>query len=100
MILGTVVGTVVASEKDRALEGHKLLVVQPVNIATQKSSGGPLVALDVIGAGEGELVMVVGGSSARMAQGLENKVPTDGSITAIIDSVEVKGKLVYQKRSS
>lgn len=97
MILGQVVGTVVATEKDHSLDGRKMLVVQPVDIVSFERAGGCLVALDVVGAGDGEIVMVVGGSSARLAEGLENKVPTDSTITAIIDSVKVHGTSVYDK---
>lgn len=97
MILGRVVGTVVATQKDSSLRGQKLLVVQPVDIVTFEDSGATVVALDVIGAGMSEAVMVVGGSSARLAQGLENRVPTDQTITAIIDSVEISGKTVFTK---
>lgn len=97
MILGQVVGTVVATRKDRSLGGRKMLVVQPVDIASFEKAGGCIVALDVVGAGDGEVVMVVGGSSARLAEGFENKVPTDSTITAIIDSVKVMGRSVYDK---
>lgn len=97
MILGRVVGTVVATRKDAALTGRKLLVVQPIEITSFKDSAPTVVALDVIGAGEGEVVMVVSGSSARLAEGLENKVPTDHSITAIIDVVQIMGSTVFTK---
>jgi ethanolamine utilization protein EutN len=100
MILGEVVGTVVATERDHGLGGHKMLVVQPVDILSFQPAGSCLVALDVVGAGNGEIVMVVGGSSARLAEGFENRVPTDSTITAIIDSVEVMRKSVYEKSSS
>ncbi len=100
MILGRVVGTVVTTQKDASLTGQKLLVVQPVDIISFKDSGPTVVALDVIGAGQNEVVMVVGGSSARLAEGLENKVPTDQSITAIVDAVEIMGGTVFTKTPS
>ncbi len=100
MILGRVVGTVVATRKDVALTGRKLLVVQPLDIISFENTGTAVVALDAIGAGEGEVVMVVGGSSARLAEGLANKVPTDNSITAIIDTVQIMGTTVFAKSSS
>ena len=95
MILGRVVGTVVATQKDAALGGLRLLVVQPVDITTFKDSGATLVALDVAGAGQDEVVMVVGGSSARLAGEFANKVPTDQAITAIVDSVNIMGTQVF-----
>ena len=100
MILGRVIGTVVATQKDAALAGQKLLVVQPVDITSFKDSGRTVVALDVIGAGQNEVVMVVSGSSARLAEGLENRVPTDNSITAIVDAVEIMGTPVFTKTPS
>lgn len=100
MILGRVVGTVVATRKDVALTGRKLLVVQPVDITSFKDSGPTVVTLDVIGAGEGEVVMVVSGSSARLAEGLQNSVPTDHSITAIVDEVQIMGEMLFSKSSS
>ena len=95
MILGRVIGTVVATQKDPALEGLRLVVVQPVDITTFDDSGAKIVALDVVGSGEGEVVMVVSGSSARLAGSFANSVPTDQAITAKIDSVEIEGKLVF-----
>ena len=100
MILARVVGTVVVTQKNAALTGRKLLVVQPVDITSFKDFGRTVVALDAIGAGEGELVMVVSGSSARLAEGLENKVPTDHSITAIIDEVRIMSTTVFTKTPS
>ncbi len=97
MIVGRVVGTVVATQKDRSLEGRKMLTVQTINIQSWEDSGEIFVALDVVGAGQDEIVMVVSGSSARFAEGFENKALTDRTIIAIIDSVNVTGKSVYMK---
>lgn len=96
MILGTVVGQVVCTQKDPSLVGKKILVVQPLRLDEMKPAGQPLVALDAIGAGEGEVVMVVGGSSARFASDF-TKTTVDQSIVAIVDSVEVLGKLLFKK---
>ncbi|QDW75336.1 ethanolamine utilization protein EutN [Lachnospiraceae bacterium KGMB03038] len=97
MIVGKVTGTVVCTQKDKGLQGQKMLVVQPVNIENLKSSGGKMVALDSVGAGEGELVVVVGGSSARMAEGYSS-TPVDYCIIGIVDSIEVNGKMVVEER--
>lgn len=99
MIIGVVTGKVVATRKDESLTGRKLLVVQPIDIRTCAESGSTIVAMDTIGAGEGETVMLVTGSSARLAEGLRNKVPTDTSITAIVDEINVLGETVFQRSS-
>jgi ethanolamine utilization protein EutN len=96
MVIARVTGTVVCTQKDGSLVGKKMLVVQPVKIMDQSNAGSPFVALDAIGAGVGEIVMVVGGSSARMAEGFST-VPVDQSIVAIIDTIEVEGSLVFKK---
>ena len=70
MLLARVVGTVVATRKDQRLESHKLLVVRGMD-PTGKPEGNYLVALDTVDAGVGETVLVVSGSSARMASGHE-----------------------------
>ncbi|MCC6163899.1 MAG: EutN/CcmL family microcompartment protein [Acidobacteria bacterium] len=85
MILGRVVGTVVATRKDERLLSTKLLVVRPVSPDGQ-FEGGALVAVDTVDAGAGETVLVVSGSSARMADGL-GQAPVDAAIVGIVDSV-------------
>jgi len=95
MILGKVVGTVVCTQKDEGLEGLKLLVVQSVDLE-MKPQKSFVVAADAIGAGMGEFVIVVGGSSARMATRVKGR-PLDAAVIAIVDSVEVGGKLIYRK---
>ncbi len=95
MILGKVVGTIVATRKDENLEGTKLLVVQHVDPST-KALPTYTVAADGVGAGETEVVLVVTGSSARMATQLKNR-PLDASIIAIVDLIDVEGKTTYRK---
>ncbi|MBU0927325.1 MAG: EutN/CcmL family microcompartment protein [Spirochaetes bacterium] len=96
MIVGLVVGQVVCTQKDKSLVGKKMLVVQPLRIDDMKPSGQAIVALDAIGSGAGEVVMVVGGSSARMADDY-SKVCVDQSIVAIIDTIELGGSTVFSK---
>ncbi|MHB8065826.1 MAG: EutN/CcmL family microcompartment protein [Ruminiclostridium sp.] len=96
MIIAKVMGTVVCTQKDSGLVGKKMLVVQPVKIMDQSNLGNPFVALDAIGAGVGEIVMVCGGSSARMAEGFTT-LPVDQSIVAIIDIIEVEGTTTFKK---
>jgi ethanolamine utilization protein EutN/carbon dioxide concentrating mechanism protein CcmL len=96
MILARVRGNVVSTNKSDKLHGLKLLIVVPIDIETFEEKGAPLVAIDAVGAGEGEVVMCVGGSSSRLTALTEGK-PSDLSIAAIIDSVELRGKLVFKK---
>jgi microcompartment protein CcmK/EutM len=87
VLLGKVIGTVVATRKDPRLVSSKLLVVRPVD-THGKIDGNPLVAIDTVDAGVGETVLVVSGSSARMAAGLKD-CPVDAAIVGIIDEVEI-----------
>ena len=84
MQLARVIGTVVATVKNDSLEGRKLLVVQSLN-ARLEPQGAPLVALDAIGAGEGELVVWCRGKEASFPFRRED-TPTDCTIIAIVDS--------------
>ena len=95
MVIGRVVGTVVATQKDRGLTGTKLLIIQAVGPDLSPKSGF-VVAVDSVGAGEGEVVLYTTGSSARQTEKTEGK-PVDAVIVAIVDSVDIEGKTVYQK---
>lgn len=88
MLLAKVVGTVVATRKDERLVSNKLLLVRPVD-AHGKAEGSYLVAVDTVDAGVGESVLIVSGSSARMASGMKD-CPVDAAIVGIIDSVSVQ----------
>jgi ethanolamine utilization protein EutN len=88
MILARVVGTVVATRKDDRLVGTKLLVVRTVD-PRGKDEAGYLVAGDTVDAGLHDKVLVVSGSSARMAAGLKD-CPVDAAIVGVIDAVELK----------
>lgn len=83
MYLGEVIGTVVATQKDQALKGVKLLVVQPVDSKGRKL-GSPLVASDTIGAGVGELVFCAKSKDGSMALPDPN-APSDAGIIGILD---------------
>ncbi|MCG2725594.1 MAG: EutN/CcmL family microcompartment protein [Elusimicrobia bacterium] len=95
MLFARVVGNVVCTHKDEKLVGSKLLLVQPVGL-DDKPRGNVLVAIDSVGAGEGELVLIVQGSSARQTQKTENN-PVDCTIFAIVDTIEKQGKTVFTK---
>ena len=88
MLLAKVVGTVVATRKDERLVSNKLLVVRGIDPAG-KFEGTYLVAVDTVDAGAGETVLVVSGSSARMAAGMKD-CPVDAAIVGIIDTIDVK----------
>lgn len=87
MILAKVVGTVVATRKDERLVSSKLLVARPLD-PSGKVDGSYLVAIDTVDAGVGETVLIVSGSSARMAAGLK-ECPVDAAIVGIIDSIDI-----------
>lgn len=87
MLIGKVLGTVVATRKDERLEGHKLLVVRPLSPGGAPE-GNHLVAVDTVDAGVGETVLIVSGSSARMASGLDG-CPVDAAIVGVIDHIDV-----------
>ena len=87
MLLAKIVGTVVATRKDPRLVSNKLLVVRPMD-PRGKPEGNYLVAIDTVDAGVGETVLVVSGSSARMASGLKH-CPVDAAIVGIIDTVDI-----------
>ncbi len=88
MILGRVVGTVVATRKDERLLGTKLLVVRTTD-PRGKDEAGYTVAVDTVDAGIHDRVLIVSGSSARMASGMKD-CPVDAAIVGVIDSVEVQ----------
>ncbi len=87
MILAKVVGTVVATRKDDRLVSNKLLIARPVN-PHGEAEGSYLVAVDTVDAGFGETVLIVSGSSARMASGMKD-CPIDAAIVGIVDAVDV-----------
>jgi ethanolamine utilization protein EutN len=88
VILGRVVGTVVATRKDERLLGAKLLVVRTID-PYGKDETNHLVAVDTVDAGLHDRVLVVSGSSARMAQGLKD-TPVDAAIVGVVDEVEIE----------
>jgi ethanolamine utilization protein EutN len=89
MLIALVIGTVVASRKHERLVGSKIQIVQPLAPCTSTAEGTPFVAVDAVGAGVGERVLVVQGSSARAALDTEG-CPVDATIVGIIDQFEVE----------
>ncbi|MCD8073792.1 MAG: EutN/CcmL family microcompartment protein [Lachnospiraceae bacterium] len=82
MIVGKVVGSVVSTRKSEKLIGSKFMIVEPVQCMA--SGHGQLVAIDIIGAGIGEYVLVAQGSAARIGCGVDS-APVDAAIVGIID---------------
>ena len=87
MLLAKIVGTVVATRKDPRLVSNKLMVARPVD-PRGKAEGAYLVAVDTVDAGIGETVLIVSGSSARMAAGMKDS-PVDAAIVRIVDTVDI-----------
>ena len=95
MLLGRVVGTVVASRKEPLMEGMTLLLVRQIDV-DDSETGGYVVAVDSVGAGVGEVVLYASGSSARQTAITKDR-PCDAVIMAIVDTWEVGGDVVYTK---
>ncbi len=95
MLIARIVGSAVSTIKDDNLRGLKLLIVQE---ATPKDElrGEPFVAADTVGAGEGELVLVVTGSAARQTDKTRD-YPVDAAIIGILDSLEVANEVTFRK---
>ncbi len=102
MVVAKVIGEIVSSVKVDKLSGQKFLLVEVMNVNNStegceiQPTGSTLVVNDPIGAGRGEIVMIVQGSSARMTD-ITATIPTDGIISGIIDSISVDAALVYRK---
>lgn len=95
MILGRVVGTVVATRKEPTVEGLKLLLVRPCD-PDGTPTGAPVVCADAVDAGVGEVVLYAAGSSARQTTVTNNR-PIDHTIMAVVDVVEMNGEQRYVK---
>ncbi len=95
MLLGKVVGTLVATRKDERMEGLKFLVVRQINVDA-KESANYVIAVDAVGAGVGEVVLYASGSSARQTKVTDQR-PCDAVIMAIVDTWEVSGEVKYTK---
>ncbi len=95
MVLGRVIGTLVATRKEPTLEGLKLLVVRACDV-DGKVNGGIAVAVDAVGAGIGEVVLYASGSSARQTTVTKDR-PVDATIMAIVDEISVDGERRFLK---
>jgi microcompartment protein CcmK/EutM len=95
MNLAKVLGPVVSSRKDESLVGLKMLLLGQAG-PDGKLTGGVVVAIDAVGAGEGEYVLYASGSSARQTKVTDGK-PVDTVVMAIVDSWDVDGDQKYKK---
>lgn len=99
MRLAQVIGNVVATVKARGLESYKLLLVRHVGPSAEAKSGEEAdvyAAIDLTGAGDGDVVLIAHGSAARIDHGT-GTVPTDAAVVAIVDSVLVGSRVTFQK---
>jgi microcompartment protein CcmK/EutM len=95
MLIAKVIGTTISTIKDEKLTGRKLLILRQTD-ETGAPFGKPYVAVDTLDAGIGDLVLTAHGSSGRMTDQTQNR-PVDAVIMAVIDHLEVGGKVVYRK---
>lgn len=95
MRIARVIGSAVSTIKADSLRGSKLLVVQDASVSDEPT-GEPYVAVDAVGAGQGELVLIAHGSAGRYTQWTAD-APVDAVILAILDSLEVGGETTFRK---
>jgi ethanolamine utilization protein EutN len=100
MFLARITGSLVATQKVDSLKGQKLLLVEPLRVDEKdqkslKPTGRSFVVVDTVGAGEGEVVLCVQGSSARFTPRTK-ELPIDAAIIGIVDTVQVKNKTVFK----
>lgn len=101
MFLAQVTGSVVATHKAATMTGHKLLVVEPYRLDEKSrsrlvSTGRTFIAVDTLGAGEGQFVLVTQGSSARLTPETKS-LPIDAVVIGLVDSVRVDGHDVFSR---
>ncbi len=101
MFIARVTGSMVSTQKVDAMVGHKLLMVEPYRVdaetrASLTTTGRTFVAVDTVGAGEGEYVLITQGSSARLTPETKN-LPIDTVVIGIVDTVHVDHQCVYSK---
>ena len=96
MYIGRVMGNATATVKHPSMEGWKLLLVMALQADERTAEGDPILVIDSVGAGVGEMVLYATGSSARQTV-MTDRRPIDAVIMAIIDQWEIGGKLVYHK---
>jgi ethanolamine utilization protein EutN len=101
MFVAQVTGSVVATQKTAAMTGHKMLVVEPYRLDEKTrdrlvSTGRTFIAVDTLGAGEGQFVLVTQGSSARLTPETKS-LPIDAVIIGLVDTVRIEGTEVFNR---
>jgi len=104
MFLAKVTGSLVATQKVDTMVGHRLLVVEPFRVDAQDrsrlvSTGRTFVAVDTVGAGEGEFVLITQGSSARMTPQTK-ELPIDTVIVGLVDTVQVDHACIFRREDA
>jgi ethanolamine utilization protein EutN len=102
MFVALVTGSVVATQKTESMTGHKLLVVEPYRLDDKGrdrlvSTGRTFIAVDTLGAGEGQFVLVTQGSSARLTPETKS-LPIDAVVIGLVDAVRIEGKEVFSRQ--
>ncbi|MEI6239120.1 MAG: EutN/CcmL family microcompartment protein [Planctomycetia bacterium] len=101
MFVALVTGSVVATQKTASMTGHKMLVVEPYRLDEKNrdrfvSTGRTFIAVDTLGAGEGQFVLVTQGSSARLTPETKS-LPIDAVVIGLVDTVRIEGKEIFKK---
>jgi microcompartment protein CcmK/EutM len=96
MLIARVVGSAVSTAKDVSLTGKKLLLVREAD-ETGAATGPVFVAVDGVGAGTGELVLVARGSAARHSSSTDGQQPVDALVMGILDSMDIDGTVTFRK---
>lgn len=103
MFVARVTGSVVSTQKVATMTGHKLLIVEPYRLEGQTrdklvSTGRTFITVDTLGAGEGDMVLITQGSSARLTPETKN-LPVDAVIIGIVDTVTVDRQRIFHRES-
>jgi ethanolamine utilization protein EutN len=104
MFLARITGNLTATQKAASMVGQKLFIVEPLRVDEQaqdslKSTGRTFIAVDTVGAGEGEVVLIVQGSSARFTEETKT-LPIDCAIIGIVDNVQLGTKSIYKSNGT
>ncbi len=102
MFLARVTGSVIATQKVESMVGHKLMTVEPMRVDPNDQdkligTGRTFVCVDTVGAGQGEMVLIVQGSSARLTPET-GKMPIDAAIVGIVDNVNIEHRTIFSAR--
>jgi len=87
VLLGKVIGSVWATRKCESIKGYKIMIVQPLN-SEEEELGDPIIALDTVGAGPGEIIFYITSSEAVIPLDVD-KAPVDASIVGIVDTINI-----------